>query len=113
MDKQLTDKERKLLFWASFLALATAGFGFAFRVIHGGSYGAELGLDNHQIGQIFGASLWPIAITMILGSLVVDKIGYKGPMFAAFALQAASAIGTATASSYGALYGFAILAGLG
>lgn len=112
MEKQLTDKERKLIFWASFLSLAAAGFGFAFRVIHGGSYGAELGLNNHQIGQIFGASLWPIAITMILGSLVVDKVGYKGPMFIAFALQVASAIGTATATSYGNLYGFAILAGL-
>ena len=113
MEKQLTEKERKLVFWASFLALAAAGFGFAFRVIHGGSYGAELQLSNHQIGQIFGASLWPIAITMILGSLVVDKIGYKMPMFVACALQAASAIGTATASSYAQLYGYAILAGLG
>lgn len=113
MDKQLTDKERKLVFWASFLALAAAGFGFAFRVIHGGSYGSELNLTNLQIGQVFGASLWPIAVTMILGSLIVDKVGYKVPMFIAFALQAASAIGTATASSYGALYGYALLAGLG
>lgn len=113
MEKQLSDKERKLVFWASFLALMAAGMGFAFRVLHGGSYGTELQLSNHEIGQVFGATLWPIAITMILGSLVIDKIGYKVPMFFAFVLQAGCVLGTAFANSYGQLYGYAILAGLG
>ena len=27
----LTDREKRLLFWASFLSLAATGFGFAFR----------------------------------------------------------------------------------
>lgn len=113
MDTQLTEKERKTLFWACFLSLAAAGFGFAFRVLKGGDYGAQLGLDNHELGQIFGASLWPIAITMIGFSLIVDKTGYKWPMYGAFVLQLISAVGTCFSTSYGQLYGFAILAGLG
>jgi len=109
----LSHLEKRLLFWASFLSLTAAGFGFAFRVALGGDYGAELGLDKHQIGQIFGASLWPIALTMIGFSLIVDRTGYKAPMFGAFALQAISGIGTYFANSYGTMYAFALCAGLG
>ena len=29
-----------------------------------GAYGSELELTNQQVGQIFGASLWPIAVTI-------------------------------------------------
>ena len=111
----LSDKEKSALFWASFLALAAAGFGFAFRVWIGSSsspYGSELALSNHEIGQIFGASLWPIAITMIGFSLFVDRTGYKVPMFCAFALQVIAGVGTFFASSYGSLYLFALCAGL-
>jgi MFS family permease len=87
--------------------------GFAFRVAMGGEYGADLNLTKQQIGEIFGASLWPIAITMIGFSLVVDRTGYKKPMYGAFALQAISGVGTYFAGSYGALYFFALCAGLG
>ena len=111
--KNLSDTQKMLIFWASFFSLMAAGMGFAFRVIHGSSYGAELNLTNFQISQVFGASLWPIAITMIGFSLVVDRTGYKLPMYVAFGLQAISAIGTAMADSYGQLYMFAICAGLG
>ena len=109
----LSVREKRLLFWASFLSLAAAGFGFSFRVAMGGVYGAELELTEQQVGEVFGASLWPIAITMIGFSLVVDRTGYKLPMFVAFTLQAASGVGTFLAQSYGALYTFALCAGLG
>jgi MFS family permease len=109
----LSDREKRLLFWASFLSLAAAGFGFSFRVAMGETYGAELGLTNHQVGMVFGASLWPIAITMIGFSLLVDKTGYRLPMYGAFVLQVASGVGTFFANSYGALYCFALCAGLG
>lgn len=109
----LTEREKRLLFWASFLALVAAGFGFAFRVAMGGKYGAELGLTEQQVGEVFGASLWPIAITMIGFSLVVDRTGYKLPMYGAFALQTLSGIGTLFASTYTQLYLFALCAGLG
>lgn len=110
---QLSEGQKKILFWASFISLAAAGFGFAFRIAHMGSYGEEFGLTGQQIGNIAGSCFWPIAITMILFSLVVDKTGYKVPMFCAAALQAASGIGTSMANSYEMLLLFAIIAGLG
>ena len=113
MVSELTPKEKVLLFWASFLALTAAGFGFAFRVAKMGEYGKELELTNVQVGMIFGATLWPIAITMILFSLVVDRTGYKIPMFIAFALQTIGGVGTAMSGSYGMLYVTALAAGLG
>lgn len=109
----LSQTERRLLFWASFLSLSAAGFGFAFRVAQQGTYGTAFELSEQQVGQVFGASLWPIAITMIGFSLIVDRTGYKLPMYGAFALQVASGIGTYFAETYAALYGFALCAGLG
>lgn len=111
--QDLSDRDKRVLFWASFLSLMAAGFGFAFRVTLMEDYGAEFSLTNQQVGEIFGASLWPIAITMIGFSLLVDRTGYKAPMFGAFALQAASGIGTYMADSFGDLYFFALCAGLG
>ena len=112
-EQELTLGERRLLFWASFLSLTAAGVGFAFRVAMGGTYGSELELTNQQVGEIFGASLWPIAITMILFSLVVDRTGYKLPMIIAFVLQAVSGVMTWTADTHLALYFAALFAGLG
>jgi MFS family permease len=113
LSQTLTDKEKRLLFWASFLALTAAGVGFAFRASMGGAYGAELQLSNHEVGQILGASLWPIAVTMILFSLVVDRTGYKLPMILAFVLQTVSGIGSWMSDSYTGLYLSALAAGLG
>ena len=112
-NQTLTTKETRLLFWASFLSLTAAGVGFAFRVAMGEAYGAELKLSNQQVGQVMGASLWPIAVTMILFSLVVDRTGYKWPMILAFVLQAVSGIFTWKADSYTGLYLAALAAGLG
>ncbi|XAM01231.1 MFS transporter [Phycisphaeraceae bacterium D3-23] len=114
MEQSLSDVQKKLLFWASFLSLAAAGVGFAFRIakmVEG--YGAEFELTGQQIGNIAGSCFWPIAITMILFSLVVDKTGYKVPMLFAAALQIGSGVGTAMANSYEMLLASAILAGLG
>ena len=79
----------------------------------GGEYGAELDLTNQQVGEVFGASLWPIALTMIGFSLFIDRTGYKLPMVIAFVLQVGSGVGTFLADSYLGLYLCALAAGLG
>ncbi len=109
----LTDREKRLLFWASFLSLTAAGFGFAFRIAKQGDYGREFTLTYQEVGQIMGASFWPIAVTMIGFSLLVDRTGYKKPMYAAFALQALSGVLFFFASGYQSLYYASIAAGLG
>ena len=109
----LTDKEKAKVFWASFLALLACAVGFTFRVMTMGNWGAEFGLDGQQVGNIFGASLWPIAITMILFSLLLDKIGYKSSIYFAFVLQAVSVVLCATAENADALWWGSFCAGLG
>lgn len=109
----LTKRDRSLVFWASFLALAAASFGFVLRVMLPDIWMAEYGITAEQAGGLFGASLWPIAITMVLFSLVVDKLGYKNSMFCAFGLQAASAILTFVAKDFRIMWWACFIGGLG
>jgi len=109
----LSPKEQRLLFWASFLSLAAAGAGFAFRIAKQGDYGKEFALTYQEVGQIMGASFWPIAVTMIGFSLLVDRIGYKRPMYLAFALQAGAGVMYFFADGYSGLYYASVCAGLG
>jgi len=110
---QISPIDKRLIFWASFLSLLAAGVGFAFRVMVLGEWQTEFELSGQEVGRIFGASLWPIAVTMILFSLVVDKIGPKISMYGAFVLQVLSGILTFTAKTPDALYVACLFAGLG
>lgn len=110
---QISDTDKRLIFWASFLSLLAAGVGFCFRVMVLGDWQAEFELTGQEVGRIFGASLWPIAVTMILFSLVVDKIGPKISMYFAFVLQIVSGILTFAAKTPEALYWASLCAGLG
>ena len=109
----LSESEKSKLFWASFLGLAAAGVGFVFRSMVPGLWATNFEVTSAEVGQLFGAGLWPIAITMILFSLIVDKVGYKASMFCAFALQAISVVLTITAGSFDAMWWACICAGLG
>ena len=112
--KLLTEKEKSLIFWASFLALTAAGVGFVLRSLGGNTFwGAHFEISDVQVGMLFGAGLWPIAITMILFSLLVDKVGYKVSMMCAFILQASGAILTVFASSFNMMLAACLISGLG
>ena len=110
---ELSNKERSMLFWASFLALMAAGVGSVFRVMIPEMWATEFQITSDQVGALTGAALWPIAVSMILFSLIVDKIGYKFSMLCAFLLQACSVVLTITAKNYDAMWYACICAGLG
>lgn len=109
----LTEADKTKLFWASFLALMAAGVGFVFRVMIPSMWADEFQITLAQVGALTGAALWPIAVTMIIFSLLVDKIGYKISMLFAFLLQAASVVLTITAKDFGTMKIACICAGLG
>ncbi len=109
----LSKRDRSMLFWASFLSLMAAGIGFAFRAMVPALWGAEYNVLDADVGKLFGAGLWPIAIMMIVFSLIVDKIGYKVSMMGAFVLQAISVVLTFKASSFNGMWWACIFAGLG
>ena len=109
----MSDKEKSMLFWASFLSLTAAGVGFVFRVMIPTLWQNEFSISSAEVGGLTGAALWPIAITMIIFSLLVDKIGYKVSMFFAFALQALSVVLTVTATDVNLMWWACFAAGLG
>lgn len=112
-NEDIPQSQKNLLFIASFLSLTAAGVGFVFRAMVPGLWGAHFEITDSQVGVLFGAGLWPIAIMMIVFSLLVDVIGYKISMLCAFALQALSAILTMNADSYNTLWVACFVAGLG
>jgi MFS family permease len=109
----LSSMEKALLFWASFLSLAAASFGFVFRVMIPGQWASAYEISLAEVGGLTGAALWPIAVTMIIFSLLVDHIGYRVSMFFAFALQAISVVLTVMADDVNTLWYACFAAGLG
>ncbi|WP_166823855.1 MFS transporter [Thalassoroseus pseudoceratinae] len=80
------------LFWACFIALIATAFGFIIRALIMDDLAAEFNLTETQKGEIFGVGLWPFAISIVLFSLIIDRIGYGKAMVFAFVCHVASAI---------------------
>ncbi len=93
-DGVLSAKNISWLFWGCFIALVTTSFGFIIRAQLIGEWGIQFGLSETQKGEILGVGLWPFAISIVLFSLVIDKIGYGTSMFFAFFCHIVSAIVT-------------------
>ena len=78
------EKPSPLLFWGCFIALITTRFAFVGRHELLGVWGAEFNLDKQQLGILAGIGIWPFAVSIILFSLFIDRIGYKTAMVIAF-----------------------------
>jgi MFS family permease len=125
------DRNDKIIFWGSFIALITTSMAFIIRaiLINSGIWPEQFGLDKVQSGVLFGAGIWPFAISIILFSLVIDRVGYRFAMFfsfgcyAVFGLLAMMAYGTvngeiadlavAQAKAWNYLYWGSVILGLG
>ena len=84
MSDSADNKQNKLLFWGCFIALVTTSFCFIGRVFLVNTWGTEFELDPAQSGRLLGVGIWPFAVSIILFSLVIDRIGYKTAMYCAF-----------------------------
>ena len=85
----------QLVFWGCFIALITTAFGFITRMFmldDAAITETLLGLDPAQVGEYKGIQVWPFAVSIILFSLIIDKVGYKFSMIFAFVCQFAWAI---------------------
>ena len=69
-----------------------------------GDWQTQFNLSETQKGELFGVGLWPFAISIVLFSLVIDKIGYGRAMIFAFLCHVSSAIITIFATGYWMLY---------
>jgi MFS family permease len=101
---EVNQSNDKLLFWGCFIALIATAFGFVVRTQIINDWALEFGLTETQKGEILGVGFWPFAISIILFSLVIDKIGYRNAMLFGFFCHIVSAIVTIFAKGYGMLY---------
>ncbi len=83
-------KPAKLLFWGCFIALVTTAFGFITRMFLLDDPAIThdlLKLDDAEVGIFKGIQIWPFAVSIILFSLIIDKVGYKFAMIFAAVSQ--------------------------
>ena len=103
----------KTLFWGCFIALVATSFGFIARVLTSNEWGAEFGLSNTQIGEINGVGLWPFAISIVLFSLIIDRVGYKVAMWFGLGCHIISTVVILMANDYWGMYIGTLILALG
>ena len=86
------------LLWAGFMAILAAGVGFGIRGGILATWGSEFGLTALQLGNINGAGFTGFCFGIIIGGVIVDKIGYGWLVIAAFVFHVLSAFVTLAAS---------------
>jgi MFS family permease len=86
------------LLWAGFMAILAAGVGFGIRGGILANWGAEFGFNASQLGAINGAGFTGFCFGIIIGGVIVDKIGYGKLVVAAFAFHVLSAVVTLAAT---------------
>lgn len=109
------------MFWGCWIALITTAMAFSTRIgLVFTSWAEQFSLDSVQQGELFGAGIWPFAISIILFSLVIDKIGYRTAMifsfvcYALYGFFAFLAHGTSDSdTAYNYLYLGSVILGLG
>lgn len=81
----MNQRHDKILFWGCFIALITTSYAFFSRMyLCGGRFMDDFNLDKVAAGELVGAGIWPFGVSIILFSLVIDKIGYKVAMYFSF-----------------------------
>jgi MFS family permease len=101
-----TAPNAKRLLWAGFMAILAAGVGFAIRGGIFDNWGKEYGFTATQLGAIGGAGFSGFCFGIILGGLIVDKIGYGKLVFLALIAHILSAFVTFGASTPANAYDF-------
>jgi MFS family permease len=97
-----TNQQR--LFLGCFLALVATAFGFVVRGAVLEDWARQFSLSEEQKGIINGVGLYPFAISIILFSLIIDRIGYGTAMVFAFIGHLASTLLTIFAPNFAVLY---------
>ena len=89
----------KRLLWAGFMAILAAGIGFGIRGGILANWAKDFGFTGGQLGAIGGAGFTGFCFGIIIGGVVVDKIGYGKLVVAAFLFHVLSAFVTFAATA--------------
>jgi len=96
--------EAKKTFAVCFAALVATSFCFILRAFSIGAWGQEFDLSQTQMGELAGVGLWPFAISIVLLSLIIDKIGFKATLWFAAACHVIGLVLILQANGYWSLY---------
>lgn len=104
---------QRKLFWACFIALVATAFAFILRIMVLDDLAAEFGLSETEKGEILGVGIWPFAVSIVLFSLIIDRVGYGKAFLFAFLAHSTFALMTIFADGYRTLYIASFIGGLG
>jgi MFS family permease len=102
----MSENNRMRLLWAGFMAILAAGVGFALRGGIFDNWGKEYGFTGAQLGAIGGAGFSGFCFGIIIGGVIVDKIGYGKLVALALLCHVLSAFVTFGASTPENAYSF-------
>lgn len=96
--------QKKQLFIASCIALLVTSLSFGIRAGILGRLGEKFSLDAQQLGTIAATAFWGFPLAIVVGGLVVDAIGMKKLLIAAFVFHLAGILLTVFATGYWSLF---------
>ena len=100
----LADKKRQQLFIASCAALLVTSLSFGIRAGVLGKMGSQFNLDATQLATIAATAFWGFPLAVVIGGILVDIIGMKKLLIAAFAFHLLGIILTVSATGYWGLF---------
>jgi len=95
---------RNKLFVASCMALLVTSLSFGIRAGILSRLGTEFNLNAGQLGSIAATAFWGFPLAIVIGGLVVDIIGMKKLLLAAFVFHLAGILLTIFAGGYWSLF---------
>lgn len=104
---------RNQLFIASCLALLVTSLSFGIRAGLLNTWAHEFALTQEEIGIITSTAFWGFPLAIVIGGMVVDVIGMKKLLIAAFVFHALGIFLTIIASGFWPLFISTLLIGLG
>lgn len=102
-----------LLFLTCFAALVTTAFCFVTRAFVIDDWGHAFNLSAREKGELLGVGLWPFAISIVILSLTIDRIGFRLVLWFAVACHVSGTVILLTGVGYWALYIGTLILALG
>src|SRR3954463_16383045 len=103
---------RSQLFIASCLALLVTGLSFGIRAGILDKLGVDFALDQTQLSSITAAAFWGFPLAIVIGAFVIDLIGMKNLLVAAFLFHLIGIVLTIFANGYWTLFLSTLLVGI-
>jgi len=97
----------------SFAAVVATSFCFVLRALVVDDWGRVFALSETQKGELLGVGLWPFAISIVLLSFVIDRIGFRRAFWFAAACHIAGLVTMFLANGYWMLYWGTFIMALG